>query len=60
MFGLGKTLTFIINVFLGWLKSDLGVVLLYFGFDWQISVKKRKMPIFGKFDSLRLGVGVLA
>ena len=25
---------------LGWLKSYLGVVLLYYGFDWQISGEK--------------------
>ena len=42
MFGLGKTLTFIIKVFLGWFKSYLGVVLLCFGFDWQISGEKKK------------------
>ena len=26
---------------LGWLKSDLGVVLFCFGFDWQIFGEKR-------------------
>ena len=39
MFGLGKTLTFIICI-LGWLKSDLGVVLLCFSFDFQIYGEK--------------------
>ena len=45
MFGLGKTLTFIIGI-LGWLKSDLEVVLLYFGFDWQISGEKEETAHF--------------
>ena len=42
MFGLGKTLTFIIKVLLGWLKLNLGVVLLCFGFDWKISGEKEE------------------
>ena len=45
MFGLGKTLTFIICI-LGWLKSNLGVVLLCFGFDWQISGEKEETVNF--------------
>ena len=44
---------------LGWLKPDLGVVLLCFGFDWQFLLRKRKLPIYGKSDALRLGVGAL-
>ena len=31
---------------LGWLKSDLGVVLLCFGFDWQISSEKEEIAHF--------------
>ena len=31
---------------LGWLKSNLGVVLLFFGFDWQISGEKRETSHF--------------
>ena len=45
MFGLEKTLTFIIKVFLGWLKLNL-VVLLCFGFDWQISGEKEETAHF--------------
>ena len=45
MFGFGKTLTFIICI-LGWVKSDLGVVLLCFAFDWQISGEKEKTAHF--------------
>ena len=45
MFGLGKTLTFIICI-LGWLKSDLGVVLLCFSFDWKISGEKEETAPF--------------
>ena len=59
MFGLGKTLTFIICI-LGWLKSDLGVVLLCFSFDWKISGEKEETTPSGKSDSLRLSVGALA
>ena len=65
MFGLGKTLTFIIKVFLGWLKSDLGVVLLCFGFDWQISGEKGETAHFWKIRrstprrrSACLGIGL--
>ena len=46
MFGLGKTLTFIINVFLGWLEPYLEVVLLCFGFDWQIYGEKGETAHF--------------
>ena len=73
MFGLGKTLTLIIKVFLGWLKSDLGVVLFCFGFDWQISGEKEETALFWKIRcstprrksarldlGLRLGVGTHA
>ena len=59
MFGLGKTLIFIICI-LGWLKSYLGAVLLCFGMIGKFLVKKRKLPISGKSDALRLGVGALA
>ena len=45
MFGLGKTLTLIICIF-GWLKSDLGVVFLCFGFDWKISGEKEETANF--------------
>ena len=45
MFGLGKTLTFIICI-LGWLKSDLGFFLLCFGFDWKISSEKEETANF--------------
>ena len=31
---------------LGWFKSDLGVVLLCFGFDWKISGEKRETGRF--------------
>ena len=44
---------------LGWLKLDLGVVFLCFGFDWQFLVKKGKLPTSSKFDVLCLGVGAL-
>ena len=54
-----KTLTPIIKIFLDWLKSNFGVVLLCFGFDWQISGKKGNLPISGKFGTLHLGVGAL-
>ena len=30
---------------LGWLKLNLGVVLLYFGFDLQISNEKGKLSV---------------
>ena len=30
---------------LGWLKLNLGVVLLYFGFDLQISNEKGKLHV---------------
>ena len=45
---------------LGWLKPDLGVVLLCFGFDWKISGEKGKLNIYGKSDALCLSVGALA
>ena len=45
---------------LGWLKSDLGVVLICFGLIGKFLVKKRKLPIFGKSDPLCLSVGELA
>ena len=73
MFGLGKTLTFIIKVFLGWLKSNLGVVFLFFGFDWKISGEKGEIAHFWKIRlstprrrssrlevGLRLGIGTHA
>ena len=73
MFGLGKTLTFIIKVFLGCLKSVLGVILLCFGFDWQISDEKEETAHFWQIQrstlrrrnaslsvGLRLGVGTHA
>ena len=44
---------------LSWLKSDLGVVLLCFGFGWQISGEKGETATSGKSDALRLGVGAL-
>ena len=72
MFRLGKTLTFIICI-LGWLKSDLGVVLLYFGFEWQISGEKEEIAHLWQIQhstprrrsahlsvGLRLGVGTHA
>ena len=31
---------------LGWLKYNLRVVLLYFGFDWQISGEKEEIAKF--------------
>ena len=31
---------------LGWLKLDLGVVLLCFGFDWQIFGEKEETAHF--------------
>ena len=31
---------------LGWLKSDLGVVLLCFGFNWKISREKEETDHF--------------
>ena len=52
--------TYSLIYILGWLKSDMRVILFCFGFDWQILVKKRKLPIFGKSDALCLGVGALA
>ena len=65
MFGLGKTLTLIIKVFLSWLKSDLGVVLFLFGFDCQISGEKEETALFWKIQcstprrrSARLGLGL--
>ena len=64
MFGLGKTLTFIICI-LGWLKSALGVVFLCFGFDWQIFGEKEETAHFWQIRcstprrrSARLGVGL--
>ena len=45
---------------LGWLKSDLEVVLLSFGFDWQISSEKGKLPFSGNSNALSLGIGALA
>ena len=48
MFGLGKTLTFVIKVFFGCLKSILGVVLLCFDFDWQIYGEKVETAHFWK------------
>ena len=50
---------------LGWLKLDLGVVFLCFGFDWQISGEKEEIVHFWKIRrsvprrrSARLGVGL--
>ena len=62
MFGLGKTLTFIINVFLGWFKSVLWLVLSLYCFGRKISGEKwGKYPIPDFSPTLlRLGEGVLA
>ena len=47
------------------LKSNLGVVLLFFGFDWQISSEKLETTHFCKIEcstprrrSARLSVGL--
>ena len=47
---------------LGWLKSNLGVVLLCFALVLicKFLVKKGKLPISEKSNALRLGVGALA
>ena len=73
MFGLRKILTFIIKVFLGWLKLVLGVVSLCFGFEWKISGEKGEIANFWQIQrstprrrsahlsvSPRLGVGTHA
>ena len=64
MFGLGKTLTFIICI-LGWLKSYLRVVLLCLGFDWKIYGEKEETSHFWQIRcstsmrrSARLSVGL--
>ena len=62
MFGLGKTLTFIIKVFLGWFKSALWLVLSLSFFGRKISCEnggKYPIPVFSP-TLLRLGEGVLA
>ena len=50
---------------LGWLKLDLVVVFLCFGFDWQISGEKEETSHFWQIRrstprrrSARLGVGL--
>ena len=50
---------------LGWLKSVLGVVLLCFGFDWQIFGEKGEIAYFWQIQrsmprsrSAHLGVGL--
>ena len=58
MFGLGKTLTFIINIFLVgsnqiWELFCFALVLIS-----KFLVKKRKLATSGKSDALRLGVGL--
>ena len=64
MFGLGKTLTFIICI-LGWVKSYLGVVLLCMGFGWKISGEKEETSHLwqircstSRLRSARLSVGL--
>ena len=47
MFGLGKTLTLIIKVFLVGLSQFCSFVLKWFGFGWKVSGEKgQKDPIF--------------
>ena len=47
MFGLGKTLTLIIKVFLVGLNQFCSFVLKWFGFGWKVSGEKgQKYPIF--------------
>ena len=47
MFGLGKTLTIIIKMFLVGLSQFCSVVLKWFGFGWKVSSEKwKKDPIF--------------
>ena len=55
-----KSLNSSLICILGWLKLDLGVVLLYFGFDLQIFGENGELPVSGKSNALRLGIGALA
>ena len=51
-----RSLNSSLRCILGWLKSNLGVVLIFFGLIGKFLVKKRKLPISGKSNALCLSV----